>query len=162
MNKLNILGGALGLASVLALGACSTTGDYYDPGNANRAYAAPPSTQTATVYSGYGVVKGIEVIRQDGTTSNVGLGTVAGAIIGGVVGHQIGGGTGNTVATVAGVAGGAYAGHQLENRRQQAVDAYKVTILMDGGTYQTLILNSNPGLRLEDRVVVDNGVVRRY
>jgi uncharacterized protein YcfJ len=46
------------------------------------------------------------------------LGTVAGAVIGGVIGHQIGGGTGRDVATVAGAAGGGYAGNRIQKNLQ--------------------------------------------
>lgn len=46
-------------------------------------------------------------------------GTVIGAVAGGVLGHQIGGGTGKTIATVAGAAGGGYAGNQVQKNMQQ-------------------------------------------
>ena len=46
------------------------------------------------------------------------LGTIAGAVIGGVVGHQIGGGTGRDIATVAGAAGGGYAGNRIQKNLQ--------------------------------------------
>src|SRR5262249_11502242 len=42
------------------------------------------------------------------------IGTVAGAVIGGVIGHQVGGGTGKDIATVAGAAGGGYAGNRIQ------------------------------------------------
>lgn len=46
------------------------------------------------------------------------IGTVAGAVIGGVIGHQIGGGTGKELATVAGAAGGGYAGNRVQKNLQ--------------------------------------------
>jgi uncharacterized protein YcfJ len=46
------------------------------------------------------------------------LGTIAGAVIGGVVGHQIGGGSGRDIATVAGAAGGGYAGNRIQKNLQ--------------------------------------------
>jgi len=46
------------------------------------------------------------------------MGTVAGAVIGGVLGHQIGGGTGRDIATVAGAAGGGYAGNRVQKNLQ--------------------------------------------
>ena len=46
------------------------------------------------------------------------IGTVAGAVIGGVLGHQIGGGTGRDIATVAGAAGGGYAGNRIQKNLQ--------------------------------------------
>jgi uncharacterized protein YcfJ len=54
------------------------------------------------------------------------IGTVAGAVIGGVVGHQIGGGTGRDLATVAGAAGGGYAGNRVQKNLQDK-DTYTTT-----------------------------------
>ena len=116
------------------------------------------------VYSGYGVVQSIELVRQENVGNNeIGLGTLAGAVVGGVVGNQVGGGRGNTAATVIGAAGGAYAGHQLEKQnRQQPADAYQITIRMSDGSYQTLMQGTSGDLRVGDRVQIDNGFARRY
>jgi len=46
------------------------------------------------------------------------IGTVAGAVVGGVIGHQIGGGTGRDLATLAGAAGGGYAGNRIQKNLQ--------------------------------------------
>lgn len=46
-------------------------------------------------------------------------GSVIGGVVGGVLGHQIGGGTGKTVATVAGAAGGAYTGNKVQKGMQE-------------------------------------------
>jgi uncharacterized protein YcfJ len=46
------------------------------------------------------------------------VGTIAGAVIGGVIGHQIGGGSGRDIATVAGAAGGGYAGNRVQKNLQ--------------------------------------------
>ena len=46
------------------------------------------------------------------------IGSVAGAVIGGVLGHQIGGGSGRDLATVAGAAGGGYAGNRIQKNLQ--------------------------------------------
>ncbi len=54
------------------------------------------------------------------------IGTVAGALIGGVIGHQVGGGTGRDIATVAGAAGGGYAGNRIQKNLQDK-DTYKTT-----------------------------------
>ncbi|TWJ32610.1 glycine zipper 2TM domain-containing protein [Geobacter argillaceus] len=47
-------------------------------------------------------------------------GTVIGGIAGGVLGNQIGGGTGNTVTTIVGAAGGAYAGNKVQDSMQKS------------------------------------------
>jgi uncharacterized protein YcfJ len=46
------------------------------------------------------------------------IGTVAGAVLGGVIGHQVGGGTGRDIATIAGAAGGGYAGNRVQKHLQ--------------------------------------------
>src|SRR6202040_3421186 len=47
------------------------------------------------------------------------IGTGIGALVGGVLGHQIGGGSGKTLATVAGAGAGAYAGNKIQQNAQQ-------------------------------------------
>ena len=54
------------------------------------------------------------------------MGSVAGAVIGGVLGHQIGGGSGRELATVAGAAGGGYAGNRIQKHLQDK-DTYTTT-----------------------------------
>jgi uncharacterized protein YcfJ len=46
------------------------------------------------------------------------IGSLAGAVVGGVLGHQIGGGSGRDLATVAGAAGGGYAGNRIQKNLQ--------------------------------------------
>jgi outer membrane lipoprotein SlyB len=131
------------------------------PSNAPNVGTANP----AGISSGYGVVQSIELVKQgdDGIAgSGIGLGTIAGAVVGGVVGNQVGSGRGNTAATVIGAAGGAYIGHELENRQQQKPDAHKVTIRLEDGSYQAVTQSTNAGLRVGDRVRMENGVLQRY
>ncbi len=157
--KMNMgIGGVLGMIAALTLGAC--TNMYSTPYPPNDGVASSGYT-----YPVYGVVQSIEHGQQENTGiggTSIGLGTIAGAVIGGVVGNQIGSGRGNTVATVAGVAGGAYVGHELENRHQQRVDAYKITVRMEDGSYQTVMQNTNSNFRVGDRVRYENGNLQRY
>ena len=143
------------LAALLALGACADM-------NTNRAPTAyPQSTQSNTVYTGYGVVQAIDLVGQ--SNSGVPAGAILGAVLGGVLGNQVGGGNGKTAATVIGAAGGAYAGNEIEKRnQQQQPEAYKFTIRMTDGSYQTLTQASHADIRVGDRVRIDNGVARRY
>jgi uncharacterized protein YcfJ len=46
-------------------------------------------------------------------------GTAIGAVAGGLLGSQVGGGSGRTLATVAGAAGGGYAGNQVQKNMQE-------------------------------------------
>lgn len=152
------LGTMLAMLAVLTLGACTNMNTVPYPPN-------PGVANTGNYYPLYGVVQSIELVQQENTGiagSGIGLGTVAGAVIGGVLGNQVGAGRGNTVATVAGVAGGAYVGHELENRQQQRVDAHRITVRMDDGSSQVLMQNSSAGFRVGDRVRLENGSLQRY
>lgn len=159
MNSTHKFGSALGLAAVLALGACA---DMNPPANTyGSAPAYPQSNNSSGAYSAYGVVQSIEMVRQNNTGGGVGM--IAGAVVGGLLGHQVGGGSGKTAATVIGAAGGAYAGNEIQkNNQQQQGDAYKFTIRMRDGSYQTVMQTTNPDIRVGDRVQIDNGVARRY
>jgi outer membrane lipoprotein SlyB len=167
MKTMNKFGAVLGVVGILALGGCETTNEPYRSSGSGTAYPGPVNSGNA--YSGYGVVQSIDLVQQGNTGntgtggSGVGIGTIAGALVGGVLGNQVGSGTGRTVATVAGAAGGAYVGHELENRQQQrTADVYRFTVRMDSGSYQTLTQNTNTGFRVGDRVRIDNGYLQRY
>lgn len=161
MKTINGFGSVLGVVVALTLGACATP--YDEPYG-----ASPGASSQEDTYPGYGVVSSIERINQNSTgrAGGIGLGTIAGAVVGGVVGNQVGSGSGNTAATVIGAAGGAYVGHELEKRQraQRGDDAYKVTISMDDGSYQSMILDSssNTNFRVGDRVRIRDGVLQRY
>jgi outer membrane lipoprotein SlyB len=166
MNKMNqSAASVLVLTGALALGACENMNA--PPYGSSSGVSTPPSQTSA--YSTYGVVQAIEVVRQDsaGTGiggSGIGLGTIAGAVVGGVAGNQVGEGAGNTAATVLGAAGGAYIGHELENRQrqQQQADAYKITVRMEDGSYQSVMHGTAGDFRVGDRVRIRNGVMERY
>jgi len=162
MNTTSRLVAASGVLAVLVLGGCETMNSPFNTGGASQ---GTPQAQTA--YSGYGVVQAIEVVQQAASSgiggSGIGVGTIAGAVVGGVLGNQVGGGSGQTAATVAGAAGGAYVGNQIDKGQQrQTATAYRFNIRMDNGAYQTLTQASDGGLRVGDRVRIQNGAISRY
>lgn len=128
---------ALSACFFLMLSACSTT----------------ERRETNSAIAGYGTVQSIDIERRD---SNNLIGTIAGAVVGGVVGSQIGQGRGKTLGTIVGTAGGAVAGNQIEKRVKQQ-DRFKIGVAMDNGGYQTLVDDRDQGLRVGDRVQVDQG-----
>ncbi len=89
------------------------------------------------------------------------LGMVAGGVAGALLGNQIGAGNGRTVATVAGAAGGAYAGKKIEEHvRTKKVWAVKVH--MDAGETKTFHFDHDPGFKNGDPVKLSgNSIVRR-
>jgi outer membrane lipoprotein SlyB len=141
---------------VAALTACGTTG----MAPSSSAGSIPVTTTTTSSASGYGVVQSIEAVPRQ-QVAGVGLGTVAGAVVGGLLGNQVGSGNGRTAATVAGVAGGAMVGNQMQRNSQAASsggsDAYRVTVRMDNGAVQTLAMDTSGGLQVGERVRVQNG-----
>ena len=159
MKAMNKFGSVFGMAAVLILGACA---DMNMPASTSGTGTAYPQSGA---YAGYGVVQSIELVRQDTAGiagSGIGAGTIAGAVVGGIVGSQVGSGQGKTAATVIGAAGGAYAGHELEKRSQQQTDAYKFTIHMNDGSYQTVTQTTSGDIRVGDRVKIENGISQRY
>ena len=146
---------ALVLAA-LVLTACGsptrTTSDSSIPVTSTS--SIPVSTSGAT---GYGVIQAIDVVQRE--QAGIGVGTVAGAVVGGVLGNQVGSGTGRKAATVAGVAGGALVGHQMEKNARGADQVYRVAVRMDNGSVQTLMQEVPPGVQVGERVRLDNGVI---
>jgi len=102
-----------------------------------------------------GQVQSVRFVEEKGKGS--GLGAVAGGVVGGVIGHQIGGGTGQTVATIAGAAGGAYVGNKVEaNKKSKAY--WTVTIKMDDGPTRTFTYTNQPTVKEGERVkLIDGG-----
>ena len=148
-----------GLVALLTLAGCGSMNPPNNTSGSGTTYY-PPSTTSGPVYDRYGVVQSVELVRQE--NSGIGAGTIVGAVVGGIVGNQVGKGSGNTAATVIGAAGGAYAGHEIEKRNRQQSDAYRLTIRMMDGTNLSLMQNANTDIQVGDRVVVENGVARRY
>ena len=106
-----------------------------------------------------GTVTNVKFIKQQGEAT--GGGAVVGGILGGVLGHQVGSGRGNTVATVAGAAGGAYAGHQIEKNRN-AKEYWQVSIKMDDGKDRYFNFEKETAFKVGDKVkIVDKKLVRQ-
>ena len=101
-----------------------------------------------------GVVQSVRVNEVKGSTSGVGM--VAGGVLGGVLGHQIGSGRGNTVATIAGAAGGAYVGNKVEQKKNTK-SQWSVGIRMDSGQQRTFVYSTQPTVHEGDRVKLLDG-----
>lgn len=101
------------------------------------------------------VISSIEPVAVEGEGS--GLGAIAGGVLGAVIGNQIGGGSGRDVARIAGIAGGAYAGHQIE-KSQRAGTAYDIVVrFVEDGSTQRFRENAAPVWQVGDKVRVENG-----
>jgi outer membrane lipoprotein SlyB len=142
-------------AAAIGLAAMAFTAVAQQPQNvipAPQVAAPPPPPRPAC--SECGVVRGVRLVEEKGGSS--GGGAVVGGVLGGVRGHQIGSGRGNTVATIAGAAGGALVGNEVEKNRNSK-SYWEVRVAMDGGNMRTFQYSSQPYAREGDRVRLVNG-----
>ena len=103
-----------------------------------------------------GVIEAINEIEVKGEGNYLGM--IAGGLAGALLGHQVGGGTGKTVATVAGAAGGAYAGNVIE-QKMKTTRHYEVIVRLENGGTQAVAFEAAPGFRVGDKVRVENGAL---
>jgi outer membrane lipoprotein SlyB len=154
MKTCQIVIAAIIVAVTALVGGCTNTG--YRP------------AESASTYSSdlYGVIERIEVTTGEGVDgiagTGIGAGAVVGGVVGGVLGHQVGGGSGKDIATAVGVVGGAVVGHEIQKRNQQQPESYRLQVRLENGSYQTVMQDSIEGLRVGDRVRIDNGRAYRY
>lgn len=105
-----------------------------------------------------GVVEAVNVIEVKGDGNYLGM--IAGGLAGALLGHQVGGGSGKQIATVAGAAGGAFAGNEIEKRMKTTKHYEVITRLESGGT-QAVTYETDPGYKVGDRIRVENGTLVR-
>lgn len=118
----------------------------------------------ANICASCGTVEAVTAVQRQGEVngvavgnSTIGLGTVAGGVIGGLLGNQVGGGNGKTLATVAGVAGGAFAGNAIE-KNMKKVTVYDVRVRMDDGTTRNMEISST--VAVGSKVIVEGKNLR--
>jgi len=106
-----------------------------------------------------GSVVDVQTVTSKGESS--GGGAVLGGIVGGVIGHQVGSGRGNTVATVAGAAGGAYAGNEIEKNKNKTT-TYVVKLKMDDGSNRTFNFSQPTSFQVGDKIrIVDKKLTKQ-
>jgi outer membrane lipoprotein SlyB len=122
-----------------------------EPAPEVKVAAAPPSNTV-------GAVRQIDPITD---TNATGAGAVVGGVLGGVVGHQFGQGNGKKAMTLLGAVGGAVAGHQVEKAVTTKVIGYRVQVQLDNGETRSFEAAQLDGLKVGDRVRVEQGQLRR-
>lgn len=105
---------------------------------------------------GPAVVTAVQQVTRTGSSS--GVGAVVGGVLGGVLGNQFGSGSGRAVATIAGVAGGAYAGNTIE-KNNNSTSGWETTVKFDDGSRRTIRHGTAPTWTVGQRVTVDNGAI---
>lgn len=106
------------------------------------AFAQQPAATPRDVCRHCGVVQSVEKVERTEKAKGIAgtpvtPGMAIGGVAGGLLGNQLGGGAGRGAATVLGAAGGAYAGHAIENHNRRYA-AYVMRIRMDDGTMRTI------------------------
>ncbi|HEU4372167.1 MAG TPA: glycine zipper 2TM domain-containing protein [Telluria sp.] len=104
-------------------------------------------------------VEAINVVEVNGDGNY--LGTLGGGLVGGLLGSQVGSGNGKTAAEVAGALAGAYAGRNLERNNGRNTKHFEVVIRYPNGGTQTVQYANDPGLRVGEKVKINEGVLTR-
>jgi len=125
---------------------------------AGHATSAKPASPAVPVCADCGKVSAVTQIDKEGESGAVGL--LAGGAAGALLGHQVGGGLGKELATLAGAAGGAYAGKQIE-QKVRTHKVWSVSVRYPGGESANYEFAQDPGLQVGDSVRrSDNTIVR--
>jgi outer membrane lipoprotein SlyB len=123
------------------------------------AAAAPvPQPRVARYCTNCATVEAVNVVQVNGEGSY--LGTIGGGVVGALLGSQVGSGGGRTAAELAGAVGGAYAGRNIE-RNAKRTQHYEVVVRFAGGGTQVVPYENDPGLRVGEKVRLNNGVLTR-
>lgn len=94
-------------------------------------------------------VTAVHVVEKQGDSNALGL--IAGGVAGAVLGHQVGGGLGKDLATVAGAAGGAYAGKRIQENMNNS-QVWQVSVAYTNGGSGKFDFAQDPGLKVGDAV----------
>jgi len=116
---------------------------------ANRPGQLYSTQSTPQVCSTCGRVTAVNVTEKAGESNAVGM--IAGGVAGAVLGHQVGGGLGKDLATIAGAAGGAYAGKVIQEN-MSASKVWRVSVQYPDGQTASFDFAQDPGFKAGDAV----------
>lgn len=120
-------------------------------------YSRSPAVAAAPVCAVCGSVESVTPVERSVKAPVVGVGTVAGGVLGAVLGNQVGHGNGRTAATVLGAVGGGFAGNAIEGKiRKETV--YQVGVRMEDGSRRSVELARAPSVG--SQVTVDGATLR--
>lgn len=151
------------LASTLVIGVgCSSVRDEPAPVYGSGAVGTSGTATPTNADVHYGYVR--HITQQETTKRSSGAGAILGAVVGGALGNQVGSGSGRTAATVAGAVGGAVVGNKIEENRNRGAGQvyYQVDVRLDNGDFRTFDYMDLNGLRVGDRVRVQDGQLQRW
>ena len=110
---------------------------------ASKASNVYSSKSAQAVCHDCGQVTAVKVHEKAGDSNAVGL--IAGGVAGAVLGHQVGGGMGKDLATIAGAAGGAYAGKKIQENMNTS-KVWTVSVKYTNGHTAHFDFAQDPGL----------------
>ena len=113
---------------------------------------------TAAVCMDCGKVASVTLTERQGEPGAMGL--IAGGVVGGLLGNQVGGGRGKDLATIAGAAGGAFAGREVE-KRVTSQKVWVVRVNFTNGESANYEFAQDPGLKAGDNVKKSDKTVVR-
>lgn len=116
------------------------------------------ATQNAVECATCGKVTAVSVHEKPGESNAVGM--IAGGVAGAVLGHQVGGGFGKDLATVAGAAGGAYAGKKIQEN-MNTKKFWRVSVKYPDGHSANFDFAGDPGFKVGDAVKNSGSTVVR-
>jgi outer membrane lipoprotein SlyB len=120
-------------------------------------YSPAPAVAAASVCAVCGSVESVTPVERSVKAPAVGVGTVAGGVLGAVLGNQVGHGNGRTAATILGAVGGGFAGNAIEGKiRKETV--YQVGLRMEDGSRRNLELARAPSVG--SQVTVEGATLR--
>lgn len=120
---------------------------------------APAQTKPKALCADCGKVSSVQLLDRAGEGSAVGM--IAGGAAGALLGRQVGAGLGKDLATLAGAAGGAYAGKQLE-QRMKTQKVWDVVVSYPNGDTLHYEFAQDPGLQVGDVVRKSDQTIVRY
>jgi len=118
---------------------------------------APAPAPAVAVCAVCGSVESVTPVERSTKPPGVGVGTVAGGVLGAVIGNQIGSGGGRTAATILGAVGGGFAGNAIEGKMRKET-VYQVSVRMEDGSHRMVEVASAPSAG--SRVTVEGSTLR--
>ena len=120
-------------------------------------YPVPAAVVAAPVCGVCGSVDSVTPVERSSKPAGVGIGTVAGGVLGAVLGNQVGSGNGRTAATILGAVGGGFAGNAIEGRMRKET-VYEVGVRMEDGSHRIVETARAPSVG--SRVTVEGATLR--
>ena len=123
--RVTFMAGALAGAVVVIAGSAAAGYHMYQTAHTAKVLSAQPLTRTVKIPRQQCHDEQVTHTKPVKDQNRL-IGTGIGALVGGILGHQVGGGSGKTLATVAGAGAGGYAGNKIQQNAQQK-DTYTTT-----------------------------------